>query len=286
MLVAITREVSSSLDCCELTHLSRAAIDVELARVQHARYRQALAAHGCRVVELPADSALPDSVFVEDAAVVLDELAVITRPGAPSRRAETKAVAAALAAHRPLAAITAPGTLDGGDVLRVGRAIWVGLSGRSNAAGVEQLRALAAPRGCTVTPVAVRGCLHLKSAVTQVAPGTLLVNPEWVDVAAFAGFDLVHVGAAEAYAANALLIPPVSRGTPAGGGPPVSASPAAGVEVGGARAGGPARIIYPDSFPRTRERLEARGIDVTVVGVSELQKAEGAVTCCSLVFES
>lgn len=277
MIVAITREVSPALGRCELTHLPRVAIDVEAARLQHARYRRALADLGCRVVELPAEPDLPDSVFVEDTAVVLDELAVITRPGAPSRRPETAAVARALAERRPLAWIEPPGTLDGGDVLRVGRSIWVGLSGRSNPAGVGQLHALAAPHGYTVAPVAVRGCLHLKSAVTQAAPALLLVNPDWVDAEAFAGCgcDVVAVDPAEPYAANALLVPRAEGAAPfgeagsAGAGLAASASPAA---------------IYPDSFPRTRARLEARGVEVVAVGVSELQKAEGAVTCCSLVF--
>jgi len=279
VLVAITREVSPALGRCELTHLPRAAIDVEAARVQHARYRRALADLGCRVVELPAEPDLPDSVFVEDTAVVLDELAVITRPGAPSRRPETAAVAQALAPHRRLAWIEPPGTLDGGDVLRVGRSIWVGLSGRSNPAGIGQLHALAAPHGYTVAPVAVRGCLHLKSAITAVAPGTLLVNPDWLDTAALAGCgcDLVAVDPEEPYAANALLVPCAEGAAPFGeagsadGGPAASASPAA---------------IYPDSFPCTRARLEARGVGVIAVGVSELQKAEGAVTCCSLVFSA
>jgi dimethylargininase len=264
VIFAITREVSPAIGRCELTHLPRAAIDVETARAQHARYRQALADLGCRVVELPAEPDLPDAVFVEDTAVVLDELAVITRPGAPSRRPETAAVAHALAEHRPLAWIEPPGTLDGGDVLRVGRRIWVGLSGRSNPAGVGQLHALAAPHGYTVAPVAVRGCLHLKSAVTHVAPTILLVNPDWVEEATFAGYDVVAVDPAEPHAANALLAPRAEGAAPAG-----NASPTA---------------IYPDSFPRTRARMEARGVNVIAVGVSELQKAEGAVTCCSLVF--
>jgi len=143
----------------------------------------------------------------------------------------------------------------------------------------DRLHALAAPHGYTVAPVAVRGCLHLKSAVTAVAPGTLLVNPDWLDTAALAGCgcDLVAVDPEEPYAANALLVPcaegaaPFGEAGSVGGGPAASASPAA---------------IYPDSFPRTRARLEARGVGVIAVGVSELQKAEGAVTCCSLVFSA
>lgn len=250
--IAITRDVSSSLGRCELSFLSRAEIDVTLAAAQHRAYRQALQSLGCRVLELPAQDALPDAVFVEDMAVVLDEVAVMTRPGAESRRAEGASVAEALARHRPLRTIDAPGTLDGGDVLRVGRRLYVGQSARSNAAGAAQLHERISKFGYEVQPVPIRGCLHLKSAVTQVAEDTLLVQPAWVDPAAFAGFRLIEVDPEEAHAANALWV---------GGG-----------------------VVYPACFPRTQRRLEAAGISVTSVDVSELQKAEGAVTCCSLVL--
>jgi dimethylargininase len=250
--IAITRDVSSSLDRCELSYLSRSEIDVTLAAAQHRAYRQALQSLGCRMVELPAQDALPDAVFVEDIAVVLDEVAVLTRPGAESRRAEGVSVAEVLARHRSLRTIDAPGTLEGGDVLRVGRMLYVGQSARSNAAGAAQLRERIAEFGYEVQPVPIHGCLHLKSAVTQVAEGTLLVQLAWVDPAAFAGFRLIEVDPDEAHAANALWV---------GGG-----------------------VVYPSCFPRTRRRLEAAGIAVIPVDVSELQKAEGAVTCCSLVL--
>jgi dimethylargininase len=250
--IAITRDVSSRLGRCELSFLSRTEIDVTLAAAQHRAYRQALQSLGCRMLELPAQDALPDAVFVEDMAVVLDEVAVMTRPGAESRRAEGASVAEALARHRPLRTIDAPGTLDGGDVLRVGRRLYVGESARSNPVGAAQLRERVSEFGYEVQPVPIRGCLHLKSAVTQVAEGTLLVQPAWIDPAAFAGFRVIEVDPDEAHAANALWI---------GGG-----------------------VVYPACFPRTQGRLEAAGISVTPVDVSELQKAEGAVTCCSLVL--
>jgi dimethylargininase len=258
MLIAITREVSRSIAQCELTHLSRVQIDLELARTQHQHYQQALTELGCKVVSLAEQPDLPDSVFVEDVAIVLDDCAVITRPGAESRRPETEAVASKLGEYRKLGFIEAPGTLDGGDVLRVDRTLYVGLSGRSNNAAVDQLRSLIARYGYTVKAVEVSGCLHLKSAISQVAENTLLVNPRWVNAANFGGADFgavewLEIDPAEAHAANSLLI---GRS-----------------------------IIYPTSFPRTRQRLEQRGIPVVAVDVSELQKAEGAVTCCSLVFK-
>ena len=251
--VAITRMPSRSLAGCELSFVARTAIDVDLAIAQHQDYERALETLGCRVIALPALEDQPDAVFVEDVALVLDEAAVMTRPGAESRRAEGASIATVLADFRPLLRIEAPGTLDGGDVLRIGRAIFVGQSARSNAAGISQLRELLSPHGYTVQGVATRGCLHLKSAVTQVAPDTLLIQPAWVDAEIFASYRLIEVDPVEEHAANALRI-------------------------------GDSAVIHPDCFPRTQQRLCHAGIKVIGVDVSELQKAEGAVTCCSLVF--
>lgn len=250
--LALTRAVSPSLAACELTHLERRPIDPRRAAAQHEAYEQALAELGCRVERLPALPDHPDAVFVEDTAVVLDELAVITRPGAESRRAETESTRAALRGRRPLRSIEAPATLDGGDVLTCGKRVFVGLTSRSDPAGVEQLRAHLAPHGYTVTGVPVTGCLHLKTAVTEVAPGLLLLNPRWVDPRAFAPLEWLEVDPAEPMSAN-------------------------GLRVGGA-------LLYPAAFPRTRARLEARGLRLRLVEVDELAKAEGAVTCCSLVL--
>lgn len=252
MWIAITRDVSASLAGCQLSFVPRVPIDLDLARQQHAEYVRALESRGCRVLALPAQDDLPDAVFVEDVALVFDEVAVMTRPGAESRRGEGASVAPLLASLRPMRAIEAPGTLDGGDVMRVGRQVYVGRSARSNDEGIEQLRTLLAPFGYRVHAVVTHGCLHLKSAVTVVADDTLLVQPAWVDVAQFAGYRLIEVDPAEEHAANALRI---------GDG-----------------------VIHPLCFPRTRARLEQAGIDVTTVDVSELQKAEGATTCCSLVL--
>lgn len=251
-LIALTREVSPAIASCELVHLERRPIDLDLARAQHRTYESALREQGCDVRTLPADPSLPDSVFVEDAAIVLDEVAVIARPGAASRRRETAPVAAALAAYRPLASLAAPATLDGGDVLRIGRTIYVGEGARTNRAGIDQLSAAVAPHGYVVRPVAVRGCLHLKSAATHVAPDTVLCNSRWVNPATFAGLSVIEIAAGEPGAANGLLVGE--------------------------------RLIYPSGFPATARRLAERGIDLLTVNVSELQKAEGAVTCCSIVF--
>jgi dimethylargininase len=254
MLMALTREISQAFESCQLTHLPRVPIDVHRAREQHAAYEWALVEEGCTVRRLDSGPDMPDAVFVEDIAVVLDEGAVICRPSAEPRRTETPGVTEALVRHgRPLQQIQAPGTLDGGDVLVIGREVFVGASARTNRAAIDQLSGILAAVGYTVRTVPVRGCLHLKSAVTAVARDTLLINREWVPSEAFRGQSLVDVDPQEPHAANALA-------------------------VGDA-------VIYPASFPRTRERLERRGLRVRPVAVDELQKAEGAVTCCSLVFE-
>lgn len=253
MRIAITRDVSPSLADCELTHVARTPIDVERAQAQHRAYQRTLASLGCRVLSLEAEPALPDAVFVEDVAVVLDEAAIMTRPGATSRREEGAPIAQLLQRYRPLRGIQAPGTLDGGDVLRVGRTLFVGQSGRSNAAGIEQLGRLAGEYGYEVRPVPIHGCLHLKSAVTAPRDDTLLVQPRWIDAAAFPGFRIIEVDPSEEHAANVLRIGDT--------------------------------VVMPEGFAHTRARLEAAGVAVVTVDVSELQKAEGATTCCSLVFE-
>jgi len=251
--VAITREVSPALADCELTHLARVPIDVDAARAQHRAYEEALADAGYTIERLRSGADMPDAVFVEDIAVVFDELAIVTRPGAESRRRETAAVATVLERYRPLHFVRAPATLDGGDVLAVGKRVFVGVSTRTNAEAVAEMRRILAPHGYTVCEIAVRGCLHLKSAVTALADDLLLVNAEWTP-AAFSEFDLVPVHPDEPSAANALRLDD--------------------------------RIIFPTAFPRTAARLEQRGLRVVGVDASELAKAEGAVTCCSLLVNA
>ena len=251
-MIAFTRDVSPSIVRCELTHLSRAPIDLDRARAQHRAYEAAITSLGAPVRRLPDAPDLPDAVFVQDAALVFDEVAVIARPGAASRRAETESVAAALRPFRPLRFIESPGTLDGGDVAVLGRSVFVGQTARTSGAGARQLATILSPFGYTVTPVAPTGCLHLQTAVTRVADRVILVNREWVDPVVFGDVEVIDVDPAEPFAANAL-------------------------RVGDA-------LIYPDNFPRTRARLEARGLRVVPVDVSELAKAEAGVTCgCLLV---
>ena len=252
MLTAITREVNAAIGSCELTFLSRIEIDIDLALKQHEQYQAALSSLGCDIVSVPTEPGLPDSVFIADTALVLDEIAVLCRPGVASRRPEVAGVEGVLQQYRTLSSIGSPGTLEGGDLLRIDKVIYAGLSTRSNKSGIEQLRSIVADYGFSVKIVETTKCLHLTSAVSEVAPGTLLINPDWISKSAFADYDLIDVDKDEAHAANALL---VGRS-----------------------------LIYSSSYPRTMEKLMSRGIVVVPVDVSEVQKAEGAVTCCSLVF--
>ena len=249
--LALTRPVSRSFADCELTYLARAPIDVGIAEAQHAEYERALGACGWRVQRLPSAHDMPDAVFIEDTAVVLDEVAIITRPGAASRVGEVAAVAAALDGLRPVLHVAAPGTMDGGDVLVTGRSIFIGCSTRTNLDAIAQVRRMVAPHGYRVTAVAVGGCLHLKSAASSLGEGRLLINPQWAP-AELHSLDCIEIHPEEPQAANV-----------------VHAGP---------------RLLAPSAHPRTRERLEEHGFEVMTVDVSELAKAEGAVTCCSLLI--
>ena len=256
MITAYTRAVSPRLADCALTHLDRSPIDVARATQQHSAYEAALADAGCRVVRLPELPDDPDGVFVEDTAILLGGDAIITRPGAPSRADEVDSSAAGLASEFRVHRLGA-GTLDGGDVLRIERTLYVGLSSRTDAAGAAALAAIVAPLGYRLVTVEPAQCLHLKTAVTYAGPDkagrpTILVNPDWVDPRLFEGIHAVDV--AEPFAANSL-------------------------RVGD-------RLILPAGNPRTAERLTALGFDLAEVDVSELQKAEAGVTCMSLVSES
>lgn len=253
MTIAITRKISPRFNECQITHIERTPINIEIARQQHTQYIHALEELGCEVIELPEEPELPDSVFVEDAAFILPELAVITRPGADSRKPETETIIKALAPYKPLVHISAPATLDGGDVLTLGKKIYVGLSTRSNRSAIEQLNQLLNQYGYQVFGVELTDCLHLKSAVTKINEETLLINKQWVDETYFSNFNLIEVHASEPYGANCL---PIHQ-----------------------------QIIYPTSFPHTQKILESKGYKIKNINLDELAKAEGAVTCCSLIIE-
>jgi dimethylargininase len=253
MWKAITRAVSPRMNDCELSYIDRVEIDIEKAQAQHGAYEDCLRAMGMEVIALPDEPGMPDSVFVEDPAIVLDEIAVITRPGAASRRAEGETLAAALEQFRPLLRIAAPGTLEGGDVMRGGKTLYVGVSARSNAEGIAQLAEIVRPFGYNVKAVEVRGCLHLKSGCTYLGAGTVLANRNWIDVAGLEGFTIVDVARDEPWAANVLTLDDAA--------------------------------LMPDCFPDTAAIVESLGWKVRAVDISELRKAEAGITCSSLIFK-
>jgi dimethylargininase len=254
VLTAITRKVSSSLANCELSFIERKPIDLERARAQHHAYEALLEKMGAKVISLPEERDLPDSMFVEDPAIVLEEVAIICPLGTETRRKEAVSLAAAVEPYRKLAYVKLPGMLEGGDVLRIGKKLFVGLTQRSNAEGIRQLAVITEHYGYNLTAVPVTGCLHLKSAVTYLGRNTLLGNRSWFHWKRFEGFDWVDVDPEEPHAGNALAIGE--------------------------------SIVFPASFPKTLARIEAKGFRVESLDISELQKAESGLTCSSLLFDA
>jgi dimethylargininase len=253
MLVAITREVSESLARCQLTWLPRESIDVALAKAQHREYERCLEELGASVFSLPALPEHPDAVFVEDPAIVLDEIAVITTLGCESRRGERDSLALELLPFRQLIWMRLPAALEGGDVMRIGHDLFVGLSARTNLEGVKQLAEDLREFGYRVIQMELRDCLHLKSACCYIGNGCILINRKWVDTGPLSGFRLIDVAPDEPGGANALAIGNT--------------------------------VVLPSAFPATAEILRGTGFTVRRLNLSELLKAESGVTCSSLLFE-
>jgi len=251
-IVAITHVPSPQMNDALRTFIDVHAIDLERAMRQHEDYRRVLERAGAEVVTLTASIAHADAVFVEDTAIVLDEIAVLASMGASSRRREVDGVEAELKRHRvDVARIDAPATLEGGDVLRVGRTLFVGATTRTNDAGFDALARIAGRYGYDVRRVAVDGCLHLKTACTALPDGTLLVNARWLDTRDLAGAPLLHVDDGEPDAANVVLIGE--------------------------------RVVMAAAYPRTIELVRRRGFHVDAVDLSEFAKAEGSATCLSII---
>jgi dimethylargininase len=212
---------------------------------------------GLDVTVLPPIEELPDSTFVEDAALILEECVVLTRPGKLSRRPEVPELAPRLAAFRnETFRIQPPGTLDGGDVLCVGKKLFIGISTRTNVAGAEQLAQLARRFGYQPAMVEVNGCLHLKTACTALSDGSVLLNRNWIDAAPFAAIEMIDVDSQEPFAANVMRIDGL--------------------------------LVANAEYPRTMERIERHLIgshqSLLSVDISELGKAEAGLTCMSLLI--
>ena len=254
MLTAFTRGVSPHIAECELTFIDRLAIDFGRAVQQHRQYQEMLRSLGVGVLQIPADEQCPDSCFLEDTALVLDEVAILTRPGSEARRREVAGVVNAIRKHRDVLQIEAPATLEGGDVLRIGRDLFVGVTTRTSREGIEVLRKHVELFGYGVHPVIVPGALHLKSVCTAVDEQTILADATRVDPSPFSQYEVVQVPAEEWMAANALLV----NGT----------------------------VCMHSGFRKTIGTLEQRGIEVRTVDISEFLKAEAGLTCMSLIFQT
>lgn len=254
MLRALTHKISPRIAECEVTFINRSPINLRLAARQHDNYCAVLRGLGVIVEELSENESYPDSCFVEDTAIVVDELAIICSMGVPSRRGETALIKRELARYREIAHVSLPATIEGGDVLRIGRKMFVGQSSRTNLGGIEEIARILRPYGYRVRPVRTKGSLHLKSACTAIDEETLFVNPDWVELDAFGGFHLVHTPAEEPWSANIL-------------------------RVG-------STVCAQAGFPRALELMERVAGKVETIDISELRKAEAGLTCSSIIFES
>ena len=249
MTIALTRQVSPALNACELTCMDRAPIDTARAAVEHARYEGALREMGAEVISLPADRGLPDCAFIEDTALMLDGVAVIASMRRPSRAPEIDLSERLLATQRDIVRIEPPGFFEGGDAFLVERTIYVGISTRTNEAGVTALRRIAEPLGYRVIAVPVTGCLHLTTGASWLAGDRVVANPEWIDTAPIAasGVEIIAVDPREPWAANTLRLGGVT--------------------------------LTAEGFPRTREIVEGLGVTTRVTPIDEIQKAEAGLTC-------
>lgn len=253
MLVALTHSVSPAICNCELTYRDREPIDYDRAVEQHAGYCQLIRTCGAQVVELHVNGDYPDSTFIEDTAVVVDEIAVMANIGVPSRQGEVDGIAAEMARFREVTHVQSPATLDGGDVLIVGKDVFVGRSARTNDAGIASLTQILGQFGYRILPVKLKDCLHLKSACTALDHETLLINSKWFDPEPFQRFRMIHVPEHEPWAANVL-------------------------EIGGT-------ILMHSGFIKTIDLVADLGYTVMSTDISELLKAEAGMTCSSIPFE-
>jgi len=254
MLTAITRRVSPCIRRCELTYVTRRPIDIRKADQQQQAYERVLSDLGLHVISLPAEEELPDAVFVEDTAVVTDEIAVITTMGCAARRREVDSISPLLEKYRRVQSINGAGVLEGGDVVQVGRTLFVGVSTRTNENGIAQLREIVTPYDYEVRPVQVKGCLHLSTGCGFIGQNTILANPSWVDLSPFEGFEIINVSPSEPWGANAQTLAD--------------------------------HVLISAASPQTAARVRERGFRVLPVDISEFEKAEGGLTCMSLIFKS
>lgn len=248
---AIVRGVPDSYSRCERPPSLCDPIDVHLARKQHRAYCEALARLGLEVIDIPPDETFPDCCFVEDAAVIAGPTAIITRMGAASRRGEEVRVREVLETRMTVREVRPPATVDGGDVLVIGRNIYVGVGGRTNEAAVQEVAALVDP-GYRVLAMPFEGVLHLKSACTYVGGGYMLIRPGHFDPGVLGEYGFIEVTEEEAYAANCL-------------------------SVNGS-------VLISSGYPQVKRAIQAKGFETLELEMSEFRKGQGSLTCLSKVF--
>lgn len=249
---AFVREPSPDIDQCELTCMERTTINPELVADQHKSFVNLLKKLNVKTTILPHEEGLPDGMFMQDPALVLDEVAILCRLGVESRRKETLSLKPLLKELRPIMEMTAPGMMEGGDIQVAGKNIFVGISTRTNAEGVAQLKSIVEPLGYFVRIIEVKGCLHLGTGATYLGKNTFLINPDWIDAKALGSFKIILIDASEPFAANALRVGE--------------------------------NLIYSEDSPKTRALMEAHGFIVHSTPMSEIAKAEGGVTCLALLY--
>lgn len=253
-MLALTHLPSPKMQACQRTFVAHEVIDYAQALSQHAAYCDVLRACRAKVVTLDVNAEHPDGTFIEDTAIVLDEVAVLTSMGTPARREEPRGIEPVLREHREVTRIEPPAKIEGGDVLRVGRRLLVGQSARTNGAGITMLAGLVEPYGYTVQAIPVQKCLHLKTGCTALPDSRLLVNPAWIDRTSLADFDIVEVPSAEPWGANVCVVN--------------------------------SSVLLAAEHVRTAELIDSLGFNVQPVELSEFAKAEGGVTCLSLLLNS
>lgn len=253
MKIAFINKPTQAIEDCELTFIDRDAVHLQKALEQHANYANALTRAGLNVVSLDVNTESPDAAFIEDVAIILDEVAIVTSMGTPSRRPEVESISEKIAPYRDIIhRIQLPATIEGGDVLQVGKKVFVGHSSRTNQNGIKALTELLNPHGYQVIPVSVHGCLHLKTGVTALNEDTFVVNPNWVDTSFFKDNLLIEVIENEPFAANVLRIDE--------------------------------KLIVNAASPMTAEKIHKAGFSFEMVNISEFSKAEAGLTCMSLIF--
>jgi len=253
-LIALVRPPTASIEAGLRTHIGRSSIDFARAQEQHINYVSALRDAGAQIVALSEAEHLPDAVFIEDTALVLDSLAVMAHSAAQSRRAEAPTVAGALSNYCCLAHLPEGACFDGGDALVIDRTVYLGLTQRTNQPAIDFLKRLLRQYYYETVPVPVTGCLHLKSAVTSLGGNLLLINPQWVPREAFAKHQQIDVAKDEPMGANALC-------------------------VGN-------RLLMSASYPQTVKRVEAHGLEPKLIDIGEFHKAEGGLTCLSILLQA